>query len=273
MELKRKVREYSFINDLEIIKVVTAFCMKNKLPNEKNHYILKQIFGNDYNEQVIQSIIEQLKEKVEFLPGTSYIVHHANLLLNSGKLTKEEALFVKDFLEDITKHRIDNDKIDLPEYLTNIKDVYQYSSLKKTGRKGDFYEEKYFVERNIDGVKEVWYIEIKSKEKNALFKNHELISDPEIAGIKTEIRRFLEYNDRTIYEVIINNEFIFVPLFNFKTPGELVRKILNAAAKYVYEQYDYIEDFNAKLFQRYLDLKLREYRRKSNGEPIILYYL
>jgi len=246
--------------------------MKNKLPTEKTHYILKQIFGNNYDEQIIQSILKQVKEKVEFFPGISYIVHHINLLLNSGKLSEEETKFVKDFLETIIKHRKDNDEIYLPSYLTNIEDVYQYSSWEKSGAKGDFYEEEYFVERNIDGVKEVWYIEIKSNEKNALFKSHKLINEPKLVCVKTEIRRLLQQNDtirrRIVYEVIINDEFIFAPPFNYKTLGELVRKILNAATNFVYEQYDYIENFNTKLFQRYLDLKLREYHKKSNGKPI-----
>jgi len=155
----------------------------------------------------------------------------------------------------------------LPDYLTNVENVYLVGSLEKESkRKGTYYREEYFIERNIDGVKEVWHVELEADEPNAIFKRHTVIN-ANVIGIKIDNVRLLKDTEkgRRVYEYLINDEFIFAPSFNFRHPSDIPREIAKACSNY----YDRFIDFNTRLFLQYLDIKLMEYLKKHDGEPEI----
>jgi len=154
----------------------------------------------------------------------------------------------------------------LPDYLTNVENVYLVSSLEKESkRKGTYYREEYFVERNIDGVKEVLYVELESDEPNAIFKRHTIVN-ADVIGVKTEILRLLEEVEtgKHAYEYLINDEFIFAPPFNIKRLSDIPREIAKAFSK---RHYNCFIDFHTRNFLYYLHIKLRKYLKKHGGEP------
>jgi Superfamily II helicase and inactivated derivatives len=91
----------------------------------------------------------------------------------------------------------------------------------------------------------------------ALYKHHTLINDPEPIGIKITIRRLLK-EKKSVYEIMINDEFPYVPSFGFEKLDEIAIEIAAQCSKYLFR-------FDMTLFQKYLNIKLKEYRQKNNG--------
>jgi len=187
------------------------------------------------------------------VPGVGSVVHYAKELANSGLLSNEEAEFVKDFYRSIVRFRKDDDEIELHHYLIGAENIYRASSfVDYNEKKGKHYIEEYFIERNVSGVKEVWYVEIESDTQHAIYKRHKLRKKPRLAGVKVDIKRALK-EKKSVYEVVINDEFTFIPSFNFEKLEDLVIEIASQCSLYVAR-------FDIPLFQDYLTVKMREYR-------------
>jgi hypothetical protein len=247
------IRKYDFFNGWDIDRVLSAFCVKNHIPDEKIHYIFKEVYGDEYSEKETQYIIERTKEKIDFVPGVGSLVFQAKQLLNSGKLTEDEASFVKDFLRSIVEQRKDRDIPELPFYLTNVVGIYQFVSVKMDKpRKGTYYEEVYYIERREGHVITVWYVPIEAGEPNAIYKEHKLKQIPKRISVKIDIKRTIKEKKR-YYEVIINEKYPFTPHADFKNLEDLAHEIAAECG-------DLIGRFDIQLFQDYIFLKLQEYK-------------
>jgi len=264
-EFYKFVRKYNFLPISEINNVIISFCVKNNIPDSQVHKIFQQIYGEDYDEKTINHLLENAKRKShDLLPGASIIAYHANLLSESGKLSDNEEKAVRDFIVSVKMDKNNEDNIDLPDYLTDIENVYLLSSRKFTKKQDIYYIEKYFVERNISGVKEVWYVKIESDEPYGIFKQHTLVNDPDVIGVKIEIKRLIQ-GKINVYEIIINDELTFIPSLNITKPEDIIKEI---AIKFSY----YTGYFDISLFQKYYAIKIREYREKNNGKLIPYQY-
>jgi len=254
------IRKHNFLNGWEIDKIVSAFCLKNQIPEDKIFQIFEQIYGETYDEKATTYIIERTKQKLDFVPGTGSVIYQAKQFLESGLLTNDEIKLVKDFLNSIKKSRKDNDD-ELREYLKGVEEVYQLSSIdKQSEKKGTYYVEEYFIEKEDNGDKEVWYVEIESSEKNAIFKKHVIKSGPKFVSVKVDIKRIIKEKKR-LFEVVINDEFTFTPSADFKRLDDLVEEIASECA-------DISPDFDMKRFRQYLRLKLKVFRRDpDNRKP------
>jgi len=262
IEFFKIVRKYNYLNGWEIDKTLSAFCIKNQIPEDKIYYIFKQVYGDEYDEKATTYIIEHSKENQDRIPGIGSIVYHAKNLANSRLLSNEEAKLIKDFYTNIIKYKKDQDEIELPDYLIGAEYIYLISSRKKFSEKrGTYFKEKYFVERfNLEnGVKEVLYVELESGIPNAIYKPHLLLNDPEPIGVKTEILRFLKERKKAV-ELLINDEFIYTTTHNFERVEEIAAEIAS-------ECFDYVGHFDISLFHKYLAVKISEYRKKHGGKP------
>jgi len=259
------IRKYRFLNGWEIDKAISAFCIKNDVPDQTIIEIFKAVYGDDYDEKATNYIIEHTKQKHrDLLPGTGTIIYNAKNLLESRLLTDEEKATVKDLISSIADKRKDNDDIELPDYLVGVENVIQISSRKKfTAKKGYYYKERYFIERYQDGVWQVLYVVIESDIPNAIFKRHEVINDPEPIGVKVEIVKFIKEKKRII-EVLINDEISFVPSSSFNRLVDVVEEISS-------ECLNYWPDIDISLFRKYIAYKVKEYRKKHGGKPETCY--
>jgi hypothetical protein len=257
-EFYKIVWKYHFFSGWDIDRVVSAFTVKNQVPDAIAYKVFEQIFGDKYDSKWTEYILNHSKERQDLLPSVGSIIYHAKEVIKNKTLTNEEKEFVKDFLTSIINYGNNKGESELPDYLIGVENEYLISSRKKFHpKRGVYYKEKYFVERNIHGVKEVWYIEIESDEQYALYKNHTLINDPEPIGIKITIRRLLK-EKKSVYEIMINDEFPFIPSFGFEKLDEIAMEIAAQCSKYLFR-------FDMTLFQKYLNIKVREYRQNNNG--------
>jgi len=261
IDLYSLIRKHNYINGWEIDKVVSAFCLKNELTDQTIVEIFKAIYKDEYDEKATEYIIKHTKEKqLDLLPGIKRIIEHAKGFYNSGKLTDDEKATIRNILETITRNKNDED-LELPDYLVGVENVYLKSSYKKHGaKKGTYYKEKYFIEREKNGVKQVLYIELESKEPNAIFKQHELLNEPKVVCVKVEILRILK-EKKKVPELLINDEFTFIPSFSFNRLEDIAIEIST-------ECFDYLPRFDIPLFQDYLAIKVDEYRAKNDGKSI-----
>ena len=256
----RNIRKHNFLNGWEIDKIVSGFCVKNQIPDDIIFTIFEAIYSNEYNKQQTEYIIKKSKQKIDLVPGTGSVIYQAQRLLESKLLTDEETKQVKDFLETIKRSKRDKDNIELPEYLTNVEEIYLLSSRKKhSARKGEYYKEKYFIERNINNVKLVWYVELEADEPFAIYKNHEVTNDPEAIGVKIDIIKRIKEKKR-VYQVRINDEHDYIPSTDFESPEQVAREIASEAS-------DYLMSFNLSLFAKYIDIKMRLFWDKHGGVP------
>jgi len=258
------VRKTGFFNGWDIERVVSAFCLKNNIEDDKIFQIFEQIYDETYDEKATAYIIERTKQKLDFVPSTGSVIYQAKQLLESGLLTDDEIKLVKDFLNSIKKSRKDSDEIELREYLKGVEEVYQLSSIdKQSEKKGTYYVEEYFIEKEDNGDKEVWYVEIESSEPNAIFKKHTIKSSPRFVCVKVDIKRIIK-EKKTLFEVVINDEFTFTPSADFKRLDDLVEEIASECAAISPE-------FDMPRFKKYLRLKLKNFRRdKDNRKPCLI---
>jgi len=258
------VRKTGFFNGWDIERVVSAFCLKNNIEDDKIFQIFEQIYDETYDEKATAYIIERTKQKLDFVPSTGSVIYQAKQLLESGLLTDDEIKLVKDFLNSIKKSRKDSDEIELREYLKGVEEVYQLSSIdKQSEKKGTYYVEEYFIEKEDNGDKEVWYVEIESSEPNAIFKKHVIKSGPRFVCVKVDIKRIIKEKKR-LFEVVINDEFTFTPSSDFRRLDDLVEEIASECA-------DISPEFDMKRFRQYLRLKLKNFRRDpENRKPCLI---
>ena len=257
----RLMRKYNFIDGWKIDSIVSGFCVKNQIPDDKIFEIFKVIFGDEYDEQRTEYIIKLTKKKIDgLIPGTGSVVRETKQFLRSGLLSDEETKQVKDFIETIERSRRDKDDLELPDYLTDVEEIYLLSSRKKRSpRKGVYYKEKYFIERNIRNVKLVWYVELEADEPFAIYKKHEVTNDPEAIGVKIDIIKRIKEKKR-VYQVRINDEHDYIPSTDFESPEQVAREIASEAS-------DYLMSFNLSLFAKYIDIKMRLFWDKHGGVP------
>ena len=264
IEFYKLARKLNFINEYIIDKTVSGFCVKNQMPDQVIYEIFKAIYDAEYDEKTIGYIIKRAKEKPDLSPGSGVVVYHAKQLLNSGLLTNDEKKFVKDFIETIKRYRIDKDNIDLPNYLEGVENVYLVSSKEKYNKKkGVYYIEKYFVEKDERYIKMVWYIEIESDEPNAIYKKHIRTDRSKRIGVKIEIKRVLKNvtDKTTTYEVLIGDKFTFIPSSDSTKLNDIINEISLKSITYTFS-------FNRILFKEYFTVKLKEYFEKHGENPM-----
>jgi hypothetical protein len=264
IEFYKLVRKLNLINGYIIDKTVSGFCVKNQIPDQIIYEIFKEIYDTEYNDKTISYIIEKTKEKPDLHPGSGVVVYHAKQLLNSGLLTNREKEFVKDFIITIERDRIDKDNIELPDYLEGVENVYLISSIEKYHKKkGVYYKEKYFVEKDERYVKKVWYIELESDEQYAIYKQHIFTTRYKSLGLKIEIKKLLKnvLDKTTTYEILIGDKFTFIPSFDSTKLKDIINEILLKSVAYTFI-------FNRALFTDYFTIKLKEYFEKHGGNPI-----
>jgi hypothetical protein len=248
---------------LKIESILSGFCVKNQIPDDKIFKIFEAVYSDEYDEQRTKYIIKKTKEKIDkidLIPGTGSVIYRVKQLLRSRLLTDEETKQVKDFIETIKRTKRDKDDLELRDYLEGVEEVYLYNSEYKYGaRKGKYYEEEYFIEKEDDGDKEVWYVEIESDEPHAIFKKH-IIKSKKFVSVKVDIKRIIKDRKR-FFEVIINDEIPYTPSSDFKRLDDLVEEIASECA-------DITPEFDMPRFKKYLRLKLKEFRRdRDNRKP------
>jgi len=261
IDFYKLIRKYRFLNDWDIDKIVSGFCIKNQISEKIIHDVFRGIYGNEHNEKVTNYVIKLVKEKhKDLLPGIAVVIGQANEILNSGKLNNEEKALVIDFITYIKQNRDNKDDIELPYNLTGVVDVYLISSVEKYSKnRGIYYSEKYFVERNINGTKYVWYVKLNSNEQYAIYKKHVFLFDQDEIGIKIDITRLLKgLKDGTItYEILVNDDSTFIPSYDSSKLKSIIKEI----------PAEYLCFFNMPFYQEYFNIKLKEFYDKHSGEP------
>jgi len=70
-----------------------------------------------------------------------------------------------------------------------------------------YYEESYFIEQDVNGIKKVIYVNIVAKEEEAIYKPHKLKKIREV-GIKADIVRLVKDGKLEEYEYLLNDKII-----------------------------------------------------------------
>jgi len=254
-------RKHRIVNGWDgIDKLYTAYCVTNNIPEEQILVDLKEIWGDEYNENQTRSLIRNTQRKYEtgsILPGLGSIYHYINEALKCDSLEEHERELLKKVLKDIANQGYFD--YELPEYLENAENIIIESSVKYTNKEGKpYYKESYFIEQDISGIKKVIYVSITAPEKHAIYKRHMLDKIKEI-GIKADIIRLVKDGKIEAYEYLINDKVIYKPSFNYSKIDDIIHEIELIAMKYT-------KVFDMSLYKRYLDKKIENYI-KENGEP------
>jgi hypothetical protein len=252
-------RKYNYLNGWDVERIASAVCVKNNMTNDEIHDVFQEIYDDEYDYRTTEYIIERTKLKdSEGIPGLGSVIHYAKELVKDNQLTTEEKSFIKSFIADLIKESRGNRE--LPDYLLDAEQVYFVASMDKGNKQyGTKYREKWYIERDINNVKQVWHIEIETAYPKNIYAPHRVVSYPKPVGIKTVIKRLLK-EQTEVYEVIINDEFVFRPSFTFDRLEDIAIEISKQCSGYKTR-------FDITLFQEYLDIKLMEYLKKHNGKP------
>jgi len=259
VEFFKLARKYNYLNGWEIDKIVSAVCVKNNMTNDEIHNVFQEIYDDEYDYRTTENIIERTKLKDdEGIPGIGSVIHYAKHLVKDNQLTTEEKSFIRSFIGDLIKESRGNRE--LPDYLFDAEQVYFVTSMDKYSKQyGTKYKEKWYIERDINNVKQVWHIEIETAYSQNIYSPHRVVSYPKPIGIKTGIKRLLK-EQTEVYEIIINDEFTFRPSFSFDRLEDIAIEIAKQCSGYKAR-------FDIALFQEYLDIKIMEYLKKHNGKP------
>jgi Superfamily II helicase and inactivated derivatives len=254
------VRKYNYLDGWEIEKTLSAICITQEMDGYLIHRTFEDVYGEDYDEDRTDYIVDLTREKdPQRLPTIASVIYHAKEFLRSGLLTDEEKKFVEDLIKTLRRQSIGD--FELPEYLINAEKVYFIASYeKRTKDKLTYYRERWFIERNVNNVKQVWHVEIETSHPKDIYKRHRSVSYPKFVSIKTDIKRLLKEKTE-VYEFIINDEFTYRPPFSFDRLEDIAIAIAKQCSRYK-------QRFDIQLFQEYLDIKIMEYLNKHNGKPV-----
>jgi len=261
-KLFKVIRDKRFLDGWKIDSIVSAVCIRNNIPDTEIHEVFQTIYGDDYEEQTTDRLIEKTREKIHNnhnLPDVFTVIYYAKQFLKSSNLSEEEKQTVLQLYKDFKKQVFGDRR--MPDYLVGAERVFVYASVPKTNKKEKrtYYREKWFIEKNNRGIKEVWYVEINSLYYKDISKDHTVVGFPIRVGIKTDIKRLLQENTE-VYELIINDNALVRPSFNFSKLEDTAKEIEKACSRYVGR-------FNIPLYQDYLTIKKMEYLAEYDNNP------
>jgi hypothetical protein len=257
----RLVRQYGFVNGWEIDKNVSAVCVKNNMTDDEIHNVFQEIYDDEYDWKTTSNIIEKTREKdPEETPTLGSVIYHAKNFVKDNQLSDEEKNFIRDFITTLIKRCVGGHN-KVPEYLLDAEQAYFLSSVKKSNKTlGTYYVERWFVERNINNVIQVWFYEIETLYQKNIYCTHRVLNHAEPIGIKVEVKKLISDNNNEVYEYIINDEFTFAPSTNFDRLEDLAIEIAKKCSRY-------LPRFDITLFQKYCGIKINEYLAKHDGKP------
>jgi len=263
VEFYKLVWKHRFVNGWEIDKVVSAVCVTSGFEDHVIYRIFEEIYGDDFDEKQTIYIIEHTKEKdPQYLPSVARVIVHAKEFVKDSRFTDDEKKVAKNLI-----HSISDFGFELPDYLINAEKVYFVASYEKQSKdkvtNRPIYRERWFIERNVNNVKQVWHVEIETSYPKDIYQQHRAITYPKQVSLKTDIKRLLK-EQTEVYEVIINDEFTFVPSFSFDRLEDIAIEIAKRCSGYKAR-------FDIPLFQEYLDIKIMEYLNKHGGKPTPCY--
>ena len=257
VEAYKIIRKYRIVNGWEIDKVFSAYCIRENITTEKAIEGFKTIYGLEYDEKTTLRILQLTKKKdLNLLPSLGSVYYHINTALNSGAELED---FEKEVLKAVLNElRSDYSDYELPEYLKNAEDIILDYSTKKDGK--EYYKEGYFIVKNVNGIKKVIYVKIKTSEKGGIYKHHTLDGDIKEVGIKAEIVRLVQDDKMTVYEFLLNDELSYKPSFNYSKTDDIINEITLKTISYTML-------YETALYKRYLTRLIEKYR-EEHGKPI-----
>jgi hypothetical protein len=257
----RLARQYDLINGWEIDKLVSAVCVKNNMTDDEIHDVFQEIYDDEYDWKTTEYLIEHTREKdPEYTPSIGSVIYHAKNFVKDNRLSDEEKSFIRDFITTLIKRCVGGHN-KVPEYLLDAEQAYFLSSVKKSNKTlGAYYVERWFVERNINHVIQVWFYEIETLYPKNIYCPHRVLNHAEPIGIKVEVKKLISDTNNEVYEYIINDEFTFAPSTNFDRLEDLAIEIAKKCSRY-------LPRFDITLFQKYCGIKINEYLAKHDGKP------
>jgi len=260
-EVFKIFRKYKPFNGWDgIDKLYSAYCVMNNIPEEQIIEDLKDIWEEEYDEKLTRNLIENTQRRYRagfILPGIGSIYHYINEALKDKRLEEDEKELLKKVSKNIASKGYSNYKI--PKYLKAVESVILDLSIEQENKNGIYYEESYFIEQDVNGIKKVIYVNIVAKEEEAIYKPHKLKKIREV-GIKADIVRLIKDGKLEEYEYLLNDKIIHKPSFhNYTKIDDVVYEIGLISMKY--SKY-----FDIHLYKRYLTQKIEGYI-KEKGEP------
>jgi hypothetical protein len=264
-EVFKIFREYRLFNGWEIDKLYSAYCVMNNIPEEQIIEDLKDIWEEEYNERLTKNLIENTQRRYRagsILPGLGSIYHYINEALKDKRLEEDKKELLKKVLRYIANKGYSNYK--MPRYLKTAENVILDLSIEQEDKDGNvYYEESYFIEQDVNGVKKVMYVNIVAGEEEAIYKRHKL-KKLRAVGIKADIIRLVKDGKLEEYEYFLNDKIIYKPSFHYTKIDDVIYEIGLISMKY--EKY-----FDVNLYKRYLSKKIEGYiREKGDPQPCVI---
>ena len=259
-EFFRIVKKYNYLDGWDIEKILSAVCVAYDMHDIDIHHIFEEVYGlAEYDYDRTEYIIQLTREKdLQRMPKVASVIYHAKNLLKSNKLTDEERSFIINFLEEFKKQTFGD--FELPDYLLDAERVYLYDSTEKRKDKTTYYREKWFIERNIQNVKYVWYVEIETLHPKDIFKKHKKVGYSKIVSLKIDLKRLIDEQNSNVYEIIINDKIHYRPPSNYDRVEDIARAIEKKC-------HGLLPHFDIPLFLEYYNLKVIEYAKEHEGKP------
>jgi hypothetical protein len=253
------VRKYNYLDGWEIEKTLSAICITQEMDGYLIHRTFEDVYGEDYDEDRTDYILDLTREKdPQRLPTIASVIYHAKEFLRSGLLTDEEKKFVEDLIKTLRRHSFGD--FELPDYLLDAERVYLYDSTEKRKNKTTYYREKWFIERNIQNVKYVWYVEIETLHPRDIFKKHKKVGYSKVVCLKIDLKRLVDEQHSSVYEIIINDKIHYKPPTSYDRVEDIARAIEKKC-------HGLLPHFDIPLFLEYYNLKVMEYAKKHEGKP------
>jgi len=254
-------RKYRLFNGWEIDKLYSAHCVMNNIPEEQIIEDLKDIWEEEYNEKLTKNLIENTQRRYRagsILPGLGSIYHYINIALKDKRLEEDKKELLKKVFKNIASKGYSNYK--MHRYLKTAENVILDLSIEQEDKDGNvYYEESYFIEQDVHGVKKVMYVNIIASEEEAIYKRHKL-KKLRAVGIKADIIRLVKDGKLEEYEYLLNDKIIYKPSFNYTKIDDVIYEIGLISMKY--EKY-----FDVNLYKRYLSKKIECYIREKGDPP------
>jgi Superfamily II helicase and inactivated derivatives len=259
VEAYKIIRNHNVVNGWEIEKAFSAYCFRSNISMEQAIEGFKAIYQSEYDEKRTVRLLENTKKKdLKLLPNLGRVYHHILEALNSNYLNDNEKELLETLLDDLQEHGYSN--YQLPDYLKNAEDIYLYKSSLHFGKdKKHYYKESYFIEQNIDGTKQVVYVNITTSHYKGIYKPHKLEQEKKV-GIKAEVVRGIKVGQFEDYEYLLNDKIPYKPSFNFTKVDDIVHEIGLISMKFS-------KFFDISLYKQYLDIKTAKYRKENNDPP------
>jgi len=259
-EVFKIFREYRLFNGWEIDKLYSAYCVINNIPEEQIIEDLKDIWEEEYNERLTKNLIENTQRRYRagsILPSIGSIYHYINEALKDNRLEEHQRELLKKVLGYIANQGYLDYKI--PKYLKHAENVFLDFSIEQENKDGKvYYEEGYFIEQNVNGIKKVIYVTIIASEEEAIYKRHKLKKLRKV-GIKADIIRLVKDGKLEEYEYLLNDKIIYKPSFHYTKIDDVIQEIGLISMKY--SKY-----FDVNLYKNYLSMKIENYI-KEKGDP------